>query len=633
MSTLPVVPHSERYDFTYQYVADGITHAQSREDQVFAEGEAVLNDMLDLVGTLSTIPTISAELGTVETTVSAYVPPDLPVEPAMTTNFPSAPAAAVTGSVGTIALSDAPVFTATEPAISTFAPPSAFTETVPVEPALNDPVYPDTPASTLPTAPTARELILPTAPALIAVSFDGVIPTRLAAPPGATFNYSNAAYQSDLTDALKTQLLSLVNNARQTGLLPAIEDQIWNRARERTASQGKRLLAAVSRQTAAMGWNMPQGDEALALQRATDEAVKLDVTESRAIAIAQAELEQKNFQFSIQTAIGLEGQLINLHNAEQQRLFEAARYTIEAAIQLYGMEVAYFNANVSLYDTQARVYADRLRAQLNEVEIFKAQLEGQKLIGDMNAQDVALYQAKIGAIVSTYELYKAQLSGVKLHLEGDALKLQRFESTVRAFAEKVRAKSLENDIYKTQQDGEKIKVDLYSGLTQAFRSRMEGFKIETDAKVAKQDSDIKIAYDVPLKVAEQNTEIFKSMIQAESEKLKALSSLFETRGRVYESQTKGQAARVDAEVQIQKNEIDKLVAEANIRLEAMKGNVSTLLAEKEMLLGIQKAIAQIKAQLTAAYGSAINYGASISSGNNYGDSHNTSHNYSLSESL
>lgn len=615
------------------YLSQGIAENQGKSEQAFSEAQSLLNGMQGLVDSISGIPIINAELGNVSSTVSGFIKPLAPVDPGIETSFPTAPGGPSTGYVGSLELSDAPVFSAVEPTIREVTPPTAFTETAPAEPSLADHDLPVKPDNTLPTAPTQRELTLPTAPSILPITFDGVVPGALGAPPSATFNWANEAFQNDLNDTLQTQLLSLVANARQTGLLPTIEAQIWARGRERTNAEAVRRRAGARRQFAALGWNMPQGDEALLMMKAEEDAVNDDITESRSIAIAQAELEQKNFQFSIQSAIGLVGQLIDLHNAEQQRLFEAARYTIEAAIGLYGLEVQYFNANVSMYETQARVYQARLQAQLNEVEIFKAQLEGQRLISDLNKQDIEIYRAKIDAVLATFELYKTELEGVKVLLEGDSLKIQRFEALVRAYAEKVRAKSLENETYKTQLDGENIKVAMYSGLATAFRSRIEGFKAETDAKVAKQESDIKIAYDVPLKISEQETEIYKSMIQAESEKLKSLTSIFETRGRVYESEVKGEVGRVEAEVNIQENEIKKLVADANIKIEAMKANVSTLLAEKEMVIGIQKTIAQVEAQLAAAYGSAVHYGASVSGSANFSDSHSLSHSYSESTTV
>ena len=632
--SLPVEGHVHFSDNIYGRVVEGINEVTSKSDLAFDEANELMDRMARIARDITDIPTITTALGTVESTVQPYLKPAVPVEPDIQPNFPTAPEDPVTGTVGTITLSTAPTFTAAEPGINEIAVPAAFSESLPSAPTLPASYdYPDVPDNTLPVAPSPRELTLPSAPNIITVNFDGTMPASLRTPPSTSFNFTDEAYASDLTNALKTQLLSLVNNARQTGLLPAIEDQIWSRARERTASQEKRLNAAARRQFASLGWNMPQGDEALKLMQAAEEAVELDVTESRSIAIAQADLEQKNLQFSIQAAIGLEGQLITLHNAEQQRLFEAARYTIEAAISLYGLEVSYFNANVSLYETQARVYQARLQAQLTEIEVYKGQLEGQRLVGDINKQDIDIYLAKIEGVRTTHELYKAELEGVKLRLEGDGLKLQQFESSVKAYAEKVRAKSLEYDGYKAQLSGEEIKVTMYEKLASAFRSKIDGFKIETDAKIAKQESDIKIAYDVPLKISEQKTAIYQSMIQAESEKVKSLNALYETRGNVYESQVKGETGRVSAEVEIQKNEIEKLVADANINIEALKANVSTLLAQKEMLIGVQKTIAQVKAQLAASYGSAINYGATMQTGVSYGDTHHTSHSWGVTESL
>jgi len=409
--------------------------------------------------------------------------------------------------------------------------------------------------------------------------------------------------------------------------------RLLGKEREKTATKAARRRHEITRSSSARGWFRPTGEDDVLLRQAEELSISDDQSTNREIVIAEANLRLQNLQFSITQAIGFEGQLINLHNSEQQRRFEAARYTIEAAIALYGLEVSYFNANVAMFEAMARVYQSRLQAQLTEVEVYKAQLEGQRLVGDLNKQDIEIYRAKIDAVLATFDLYKSKLEGVKILLEGDALKLQRFESQIKGFSAEIQAKALENDIYKSQLSGEEIKVSMYGKLSDAFNSRMQGYKVETDAKVAKQESDIKVAYDVPLKVGELKTEIFKSLIGAEAERLKALTGIYETRGNVFESLMKGESEKVNAEVQIQKNEIEKQIAEANIRIEVMKANVATTLAQKEMLISIQETITKVRAQLTAAYGSAINYSAGIDAGINYGDTHHTSHTYGLSESV
>jgi hypothetical protein len=597
-------------------VKEGIATSEDKANQSYEDARTLMDDMQDLVNTLSNIPQIVATLAGPQSSVAGFVMPDRPEEPdgIDSVQFPSPPPDPETGTVGEITLSTAPTFTEAAPTTNNIAAPAPFSRAVPTEPALADHDLPVKPSNALPTAPTARELTLPTAPNIITVNFEGVVPGALSAPPNTTFNWQNEAYASDLQTAIKEELLDLVRNVRQTGLTDAVRQQLRDKARERVTAEYRGLKKNVIRQSAAMGWNMPQGDEWIKVRQGEEQAKAAIITEYRSEDLIDAQLEQANFQFAYSKALELEGQLIGLHNAEQQREFEAARYTIEAAISLYGLEVQYYNAGVAMYETQARVYQARLQAQLTEVEVYKAQLEGQRLISDLNRQDVELYKAKIDAILATFELYKSELEGVKTLMQADALKLQRFEAQVRAYAEEVRAKSLENDVYKTQIDAEKIKTDIYVAKTSAYNSLMQGFKIETDAKIAKQESDIKIAYDVPLEVAKQKTEIFKSTIAAKAEQIKALTSIFETRSRIFDSEVKGEASRVEAEVSIYENEVKKLIADAEINIEAVKGNISTLLAQKEMLIGVQKTIAQVKAQLAASFGSAVNYSAGIHSG-------------------
>jgi predicted RNA-binding protein Jag len=614
-------------------VNDQVALLNSKFEEAFANTQELLGDARDLIDELSTIEQVNTALGDITTSVTQYQAPDEPVEPDITPNYPTAPADPSLGNVGEITLSTAPTFTATTPVITTYAAPSAFTETAPTEPALTEHTLPIAPSDALPDAPTARALTLPATPSLSVINFDGIVPGALRTPPNVEFNWAEALYSSDIQTELKSKLLSLIQNLRTTGLTDAVLAQIWDKARERTNAESRRRRKAVIRQSAALGWNVPQGDEWLATRQADEQAATDSITESRNIAIAQANMEQANFQYALQQAIAMDAQLFSYHNARQQRLFEAAWRSIEAAVNVYQMEVAYFDANTRLYETQARVFAERLRAQLNEVEIYKAQLEGQRLISDLNEQDIRIYTAKIQAVVSTFELYRSKLEGVKVLLESDALKIQRFGTQIQAFAEKIKAKAVEADIFKSLNAAEEIKVNMYGQLSRAFESRMQGFKIETDAKIAKQTSDIKVAYDVPLETAKIKADIFKSIADTESQRLESLTEVLKARAQVFDAKVKGEAARVDADVQVQKNEIELLVARAGKEIEALKANISSLLAIKDMVINTVRDEAKVQAQLAAALGSAINVslGQSENEGFHIGTNYSQNSSYHLGE--
>jgi len=588
-----------------------------------------LDYLQDVLAQITNLPAITgAILPPIVNQVDPYIVQVKPDRAVIDAVYPNAPPDAVLGAVADLVIDDVPVLSTAEPVFNPVAPPTKFTKSAPVATAIPDRTFPDAPGYTLPTVPVARVLTLPTAPSLLTVNFEGILPTALASPPNVDFVFTEQDYQSMLLDGLNDKLLNLVLNTQQTGLSPAIEQQIWDRGRERTAAVTQGAIDNIDRMFARSGWTLPQGDQVRSIYKAQEQQTAEDIAESRSIAIAQADLEQKNFQFAFTQALGLETQLINLHNSTQQRAFDAAKYLIEAAISLYQVQVAYFNGNVTLYTAQAQVYRDRIQGELVKLEIYKTELEGQKLINELNAQDVVRYTAQIEAVVAIFGLYKDELEAVKIQIEADGLKVQQFEANIRAFAEEIHAKALEYDGYKTELSGEEIKATTYKAVVEGFGKRIDAFTSVTDARVKKLDSDIKVNIDTPLKILAQQTEVYKTQTQAKTAEIEGLTTIYKTDAEVYDISVKGEGTRINAQVSVQEAEINYNTKQAELAIEVAKANITTMLAQKELSIGTIKAIAQLLSQLVAAYGSTVNLSAGISGTGHVSDtvSHSTSHN-------
>jgi hypothetical protein len=597
-------------------VEKGISKAQLLASEAFEEAQLLINSLSGTGNQLLGIPQIQASLGDVTATVSDFVRPDTPDRPeGLTPNFPDAPPDVTLFAVPSFSIDDIPQFEGETPVINEVAPVARFAEVAPDSPTLPDRTgsIPDVPSKDgLPDPVELRNLTLPEAPDVLVVNFEGAVPEILEAAPNANFDYTEEAYDSTLLSALNAKLLDQVNHIKSTGLNPEIEQQLWDRARERTTAVMDDEIIQISRSISAAGWDEPIGEEHEAIERARQGKISADVAESREIAIKQADLELQNFQFAFGQSVALEGQLINHADNVANRALDAAKYVIEAAINLYELKVNYFNANVELYKTQASVYSDRIRAELTKVEVYKAELEGQKLISELNAQDIENYTSQIQAVVSLFDLYKTELEGVKILLEQDSLTLEVYESEIKGYAEKVRAKSLEYEGYKTQLSGEQIKVEMYKGFADAFESKINGFKSVVDAKVSKLDADIKVNQEIPLEQTKVLNEVFQSQVKAESARLSSLTEVYKSDAEVFDTETKGETARVDAEVKVQAQEIEHLKAAATINLDSLKANVSVLLKKIELLMNAQKTAAQVEAQLASSFGSAVNLSAGIS---------------------
>ena len=608
---------------TKQAVTSQLTTANLNSNTAFNNAITHLTTLQAAAGTLAAtleaIPEADVEIGTIEARVSAPTIPKAPDEPGgLTPSFPAAPGEPVLAGVAALSLAAPPEFTAADPVIDTILAPTAFSTAVPEKPTLSNVALPTTPGYSLPSEPALLAISLPDVPLISLPLFSAALD---AAPlvPAVGFSFTETSYTTALLTKLNEQLLSYVSGF-SSGLSAAVEQAIWDRARAREAAVTGRAREEAIRNFAARGFSMPGGYLVEALNRAEQEAIDKSASLSREIAIKQAELEQGNFQFAFGQAIALEGQLLNHANAVSQRAFEAARFTAQIAIDLFNAAVNLFNAKSQAYQVEAVVYRERLQAEIAKVEIYKAQVEGQRITGEVNQQTVALYRERINAVLAIFELYKNQLEAARIQQEGDKTRIEAYRAEVEAYDSLVKAKASEFDGYKTRVEGESLKAEVHKSLAAAFNSRIEGYKALVQAKVAEKDSEIKVNQEIPLEKYRVQSQTFQSLVQAEAERLRGLIGLFEGRVRVFGAQVDAEGTRVNAEVQVLRGEVETKVATANVALENVKANIQRLVEIARMIVGTTQAGAQVASQLASAALSAVNLSASISAGGSFSSS-------------
>lgn len=497
-------------------------------------------------------------------------------------NFPDAPGGANLGSVTGLTIGDVPTLSAVAPSISTITPPIKFSGTAPVMGPIAERLYPDKPGYTMPTMSELRDLVIPTAPTMLSIAFEGTLPETMQAPPDVSFNFVETTFSSALCTAAENKLLELIQNLRTTGLSEAVQAQLWAVRRERITSASTGAINDITRISARNGWDVAQGDEIEAIYAAIESATAEAMAESRDIANTQANLEQQNYQFAIQQTLGHINNWMILHNNVQQRAFETAKYAVQAVIDLYGIYATYYNSSVALYQAQAVVFEKKMQAELTKVELFKALLDGQRLISDLNSQEIEQYKAQIEAVSTIFDLYKAELEGVKTQIEGDGLKVQMFEAAVRAFAEEINAKKLEYDGYTAELGGEEIKAKIFSAIVDAYGAEVNAFAAKTDAAIKKQDADIKIAYEVPLDILDKETKVFEVQVKAEAARLEATTSVQELKIKLFQAIAEVEAANLKAQTDVYSTNV-----------EAYKAKIEGEAAKLEALNGINKNITEI----------------------------------------
>lgn len=487
-------------------------------------------------------------------------------------------------------------------------------------PAVQDHALPNEPYVDLPEVPTLLQLNLPNAPTLMMPVFTGVSPSanvpELVAP---NFIWAEAPYTERLPQ-LSTKIAQYLAVDHD-----AAEMAIWGRGQERLERSIDQSVLDLTNDVASRGFALPNGVLMAALTELRAKGVEHKADNAREAMIKAAELNIQKLTVVIQSGVQYEGMWMNYMTQYAQRAFEAAKVMVDVTIKVFESKVAIFNARLQAYQTEAQVHRDLIQAELSKLEMFKIQLEGQKLIGEMNMQDVELYKARLQGALASIEVYKAQISAVLAVIETDKAKLQAYATTVQAYKAKVEANMAEYQAWGEEMRGESVKSQLYETEVKAFAARVDAYK--SQEMVGVESEKLKLQRD------QVKVELFKSQlgevdtrVKAYAAEVDALTKFFASESEVYKAVMSGRESEAKVKASIEGLKIDQYKAEALINIEEAKVRVAQLDADIRAFVGRMQAAGAIVSQLAASAMSAFNLSAST------GESFSLGVSNSLSES-
>ena len=507
--------------------------------------------------------------------VEAFHLPAAPTAPNEAVAFPTLPTPVTVASVNSaLALTAQPAFSAADPNITDVTAPNPFAGTFPNVPALGIiPELPNAPVINFPSVPTMRGIGLPNDPVLTLPLFTATAPLSPDAPD-VQMNWSETPFTSDLLIGMNARLLEFIAGA-STGLTPSVENGIWNRARDRASVEARRRKDAATREFSSRGFELPDGVIAERLDEAEQYALNLNNEASRDIMIKQAELEQANFRFAFEQSVNLESKLMDYSGQMQNRALDAMKVQSSLVIQVFNARVSLFNAQAQAYGIEAQVYREQIAAQSILLDQYKAQLEGARLIGTLNMQDVQLYSEQLKGLETMVNVYRSQLEGVKTVLEADRIQLEMYRTEVDAVHVQAQVKALDYQAYDTQVKAQLTKAQVYDSLVGAYSSKVQAWKSFADVQVQSKELEIKAEVEMPLAIIKQQIEAFQSQVQSETARIASIVSLYESNVHSYAATIEGAEAAVRSDVSIQKLALDAHAAES-ARLSALSDAAKTV---------------------------------------------------------
>lgn len=457
--------------------------------------------------------------------------------------------------------------------------------------------------------PTILDITLPEEPGITLPEFTAKAPTDDLQAPGETFSWSEESYDSALLQRVQNQINTYFNGG--TGIPDAIWKQIWDKGREREDLAASKFKQDINEDWAARGFSLPQGVQVARTAEALQAVLAANNSLSRDIAIKQAELEIENLKFAVQQGIALENILGGFYQQQMSRMFEAAKYSYQATIEIFNAQVSLFNSRLELYKTEAGVYQQLLAGELAKLEIYKSQLEGQKLIGQLNQQEVEIYNALWNGLQTEADVYKTRVEAALSVLEVNKLEIEAYRTNVQAFGERIKKVGLEYDAYKTEADVNATLAKSYDSEVNAFSTRMEAYKTETETGIVQQELKIK-SNDQKIQEFAANLEKHNANIQTATEAARAQGIILDSSIKAYEVKVGNVAKALDYDLQVKGIDISYAGQLTQANIQNAKSQTQASADKAQLAVENQNTVSKIRSQLTASALSSVNIGARIS---------------------
>lgn len=583
--------------------AEIVQDAYSRSLAYAGQMKSELSSFLgDLSASVYTAPSIS----TTWSTVGAPGITPVPNAPGVTVKSFTLPGGQPATSIGALPAVVVDEFTALPPTLSNPVAPTVNFGTVPTLPTLRDVTVPEAPVVTLPSVPTML--------ALNTHTFGGIdlhedwldkldtIPELSVLQPEKLQYVRGPQYASQLLDNLKATI-----NARLmggSGLLPAVEQALWDRARDRETQIALMKEQEVMRGAESLGFPMPAGAAFGALADARREYHDKLSGLSRDIAIKQAEMEQDNLKNAIASATQLESQLIDYSYKIERLVFEAAQAAATNEVQVFNANVEHFKALLAGYQAYAAAYDTLIKAELTKIEVYKALLSAEQTKAQINLALVQQYKAQIDGAMAGVEIFRAQVSAAQTLVSLEQTRMQAGAEQIKAFVATNNAEMSKVELFKAQIGADGLKLEGYKTQAQVYATKA-GVQTEK-ARVAvaqyqAQTSAISLAWDG-----------WKAQVNAQATEIDASAKVAGMQLDAYKTAVTASGAHAELNARVWESSMKQYEAGQNLALQAAKINNDALIHTNDARMEAAKVGAQVVAQQVASALNIVNTSASIS---------------------
>lgn len=467
---------------------------------------------------------------TIDTSIALPTRPDLD----LSVNMPSAP---------TINEPDLPV----KPAFDT----SITLPTLEPINKLNAPVRPNVDINV--DMPADLDLVLPELAALERLEIDDFVIPDLDLPdaPDASvlepFEFNEQwweeppEYENALYDDLVKVASDMLSAPENFGLPEAVVQALFDKPRERISKEVERTVQEATNTWAARGFSMPNGMLAKQVNVARQEGQMKVAELNRDIFMEASKYQIEALRYAVEKGIVLEQSAYDRHLETVKRLFEVAKFNVDAAFKAYEYQFTLFNTQNEGFKVLVDVYKTKMDTFINSVRL---RIDSKVAQGQLNAQELEVYKAKLAGVTADGELFKTKMLAVQMRVDIIKAQFDVYKTDMQAFAEQLGAERIKLEVFETEMKGEQAKISMVQTQADIYAKEIQAYGSQLDAGRLK-------------------LEIFKSQIDAETAKL----SVADIQAKIYSTDISAYGSAVGAE------KIKVEMYEAGLRGEAIKAGI------------------------------------------------------------
>lgn len=513
------------------------------------------------------------------------------------------------------------------------APSALALPALPAHPTIGAVTIPDAPIITLPNLPNLQAIVIPTFTFPTLSEFNGTAPEFVGTSVSTVLQYTEPTYHNVILDEAIGKIREMWSGG--TGLPAAIERAIWERAAGREDIAIARQIADIDGEFSERGFTSPPGMQAARIDAVREEGVIKKLAQNRETAINAAQVHIENTRVAVERGIAAESVLINLFTNQAERNFQAAKFSVQAQLDLYNAQVALFNARMTGYGIQATVYKIKLEGELAKIEVFKAQIEAAVAQGQLNEQMVRIYSAQVQALATQVDIYRARIQGAQAQSEVARVQIEGYKADVEAFAAVVAADKTRFDAYDSRVRGESAKAGIidaqargYAALIQGRTANLEG-DIQRSRFVVEQNRSTIEAYRA-------NVESTTAVAQIQLRQIEAGVQAYVADTSRFSAQATAETEKARADLAAQETLLRSNLALYSAAVEKYKVDSDLVLRAANLNVEAQRAAGQISSTLAAGAMAAVHIGAqlhgsgNVSSSGQFSQSAQESYSYNVS---